>query len=307
MSDHESRLKRARQSLEGLSVADALGSFGEFWRGNFLNYIPTRTLPDEQWNFTDDTNMALSIYSILRQFGEIKQDELAHSFIKHFDKERGYGYGATNVFAKLVLGQGHWKESFQGMFGGTGSYGNGGAMRVTPLGAYFADDMDMLVKNAKLSAEVTHSHAEGIAGAIPVAVASSVAWSYQDQDKPSIPEFIDKILPHIPDSEVKDNCAKAKTVPADTSIDDVVMVLGNGRHVSAMDTVPLTLWCSANWMDDYEEAFWQCASAGGDVDTTCAIVGGIIASRSTDSIPETWLQHRETLPAWAFEEVTTIE
>lgn len=306
MSDHDIRLDCARQSLEGLSVADALGGFGEFWRGTFLTYIKKRQPPTEQWKFTDDTNMALSIYSILRQFGEIKKDELADSFISHYGKERGYGYGAMKVFDQLVTGQGNWREAFGNMFGGTGSYGNGGAMRVAPLGAYFADDMETLIENARLSAEITHTHAEGVAGTIAVAVASGIAVSYRDKTKPSISEFVDAILPYIPDSEVKENCAKVKTVPADMPIDDVVMILGNGRHVSAMDTVPLTLWCASNWMDDFEEAFWQCASAGGDVDTTCAIVGGIIASRSTDSIPEKWIQHREPLSTWAFEEETVI-
>lgn len=59
-------------------------------------------------------------------------------------------------------------------------------------------------------------------------------------------------------------------------------------------------------MDDFEEAFWQCASAGGDVDTTCAVVGGIIASRSIESIPDKWIAHREPLPDWAFEEETVV-
>lgn len=308
MTDNpETRLQRARQTLEGLSVADALGGHFEFYRLSlFGHHIKNRTYPEPPWRFTDDTNMALSIFSILRQFGEIKQDELAKSFTEHFDSERGYGYGANKVFIEILTNNGHWRDLFQGMFDGTGSYGNGGAMRVAPLGAYFADDMDTLIENARRSAEVTHSHSEGIAGAIAVAVAASVAWQYQGKPKPTIADFIDQILPHIPDSEVKDNCARAKTVEADTSMDDVVMALGNGRHVSAMDTVPLTLWCAANWLDDFEEAFWQCASAGGDVDTTCAIVGGIIASRSIESIPDSWIQHREPLPDWAFEEVTTL-
>lgn len=307
MSDnHETRLKRAQQSLEGLSVADALGMHSEFWRGSMTDFIKTRNPPEKMWKFTDDTNMALSIYSILRQFEEIKQDELAQSFVEHFDRGRGYGYGATKVFMAILLDNGDWRDLFSNMFGGSGSFGNGGAMRVAPLGAYFADDMDTLIENARLSSEVTHAHPEGIAGGIAVAVAAAVAISYHDKDKPTIPDFIDQILPHIPDSEVKDNCTHAKAVPADMPIDDVVMELGNGRNISAMDTVPLTLWCAANWLDDYEEAFWQCASAGGDVDTTCAIVGGIIGSRSTESIPEKWIQQREPLPDWAFEEVTTL-
>lgn len=304
---HETRLERARQSLEGLSVADALGGHFEFFRAShLLHHIKNRTTPEPEWIFTDDTNMALSIYSILRQFEEIRQDELAQSFIKHYDPMRGYGYGANKVFKAIRIGQGTWRELFGNVFDGKGSYGNGGAMRVAPLGAYFADDMDALIENAKLSSEITHANAEGIAGGIAVAVATSIAVSYRGKDKPTIPEFVDKILPHIPDSEVKENCAKAKAVAPDTPIDDVVMELGHGRHVSAMDTVPLTLWCAANWMDDYEEAFWQCASAGGDVDTTCAIVGGIVASYSADGIPKKWIQQREPLPDWAFEEVTTL-
>ena len=304
MSDHETRLKRARQSLEGLSVADALGMHSEFWRGSMTDFIKTRKPPDKEWRFTDDTNMALSIYSILRQFGEIKQDELAKSFADRFDRGRGYGMGARRLLIDMIEG-GDWRVLSKAMFGG-GSFGNGGAMRVAPLGAYFADDMDALIKNARLSAEVTHAHAEGIAGAIVVAVSSSVAVSYHGKDKLTIPDFIDQILPHIPDSEVKENCAKAKHIPADASIDDVVMELGNGRNISAMDTVPLTLWCASNWLDNFEEAFWQCASAGGDVDTTCAIVGGIIGSRSIESIPSKWIEHREPLPDWAFDEVTTL-
>jgi ADP-ribosylglycohydrolase len=73
-----------------------------------------------------------------------------------------------------------------------------------------------------------------------------------------------------------------------------------------MDTVPYSLWCAANWLDDFEEAFWQTASGGGDVDTTCAIVGGIIAARSTETIPQTWIQHREKLPDWANNEITSF-
>lgn len=51
------------------------------------------------------------------------------------------------------------------LFYGQGSYGNGAAMRVAPLGAYFADDLALATQQARLSAEVTHAHAEGLIGA----------------------------------------------------------------------------------------------------------------------------------------------
>ena len=48
-------------------------------------------------------------------------------------------------------------------------------MRVAPLGAYFADDLEMVRAQAVLAAEVTHAHPEGIAGAVAVALAA--AWA----------------------------------------------------------------------------------------------------------------------------------
>lgn len=48
-------------------------------------------------------------------------------------------------------------------------------MRVAPVGAFFADDMDLVVSQARASAEVTHAHNEAIVGAIAVAVAA--AWA----------------------------------------------------------------------------------------------------------------------------------
>jgi len=302
---HESRLERARQSLIGLSIGDALGGFFEFGRGSQNHFIKNRKLPNAEWHYTDDTNMALSIYSILRQFGEIKQDELAQSFADHYERKRGYGRGARHILSKVKAGA-DWRELTYAIYGGKGSYGNGGAMRVAPIGAYFADDIKAVVENAKHSAEITHAHPEGIAGAIAIALATSIAISYQGKEKPDIADFIDAILAHLPDSDVKELCLVARDTSASSPISEVVKLLSSGQNMSATGTVPFTLWCAANWMDDYEEAFWQCASAGGDVDTTCAIVGGIVASYDASTIPEKWIQQREALPDWAFEEVTTV-
>jgi hypothetical protein len=67
-----------------------------------------------------------------------------------------------------------------------------------------------------------------------------------------------------------------------------------------VDTVPFALWCAATHLDDYPAALWATASAGGDVDTTCAIVGGIVAAHvGTDGIPFTWQEAVEPLPHWA--------
>ena len=65
--------------------------------------------------------------------------------------------------------------------------------------------------------------------------------------------------------------------------------LGCGYRISAADTVPFAVWCAARHPDDLVEALWATASAGGDVDTTCAIVGGIVARTGLSGAPTTWL------------------
>lgn len=62
-----------------------------------------------------------------------------------------------------------------------------------PLGAWFADDLDRVVSEARASAEVTHFHPEGQAGAIAIAVAA--AWAYQwRQTRPPASQLLDIVL-----------------------------------------------------------------------------------------------------------------
>ncbi|MEQ8672144.1 MAG: ADP-ribosylglycohydrolase family protein [Aggregatilineales bacterium] len=300
-SDPQDRLQRARVALEGLSVADALGGFFEF--GNpavVLNYVHQKKLPSGEWHFTDDTNMALSIYEILRKHGEITQEALAQSFADHYEPTRGYGLGARNLLNSVKKGE-DWREVTQQMFGGTGSYGNGGAMRVSPLGAYFADDLDALMENARKSAEITHSHPEGIAGAQAVALMTAFAYRLSGEF-PTRQKLIEQVLPFLPEGEVKAGCVKAHELANGTSLEVAVATLGNGSRVSAQDTVPFVLWSAGENLRDYQLAFWNTAQAGGDADTTCAMVGGIVATfNGRESIPDEWLSHREPLPAWALD------
>jgi ADP-ribosylglycohydrolase len=298
---HDERLARARLSLEGLSVGDGFGGFFEGARPESLpHHLKSRTLPPRPWHFTDDTNMALSIFESLRKYGEINQDELALSFALHFDRARGYGASIRGLVARILAGQ-PWREVAGNTFSGQGSYGNGGAMRVAPLGAYFADDLDAVVEQARLSAEITHAHPEGIAGAIATAVAAALAWRVRDSAKPSRPEFIGQVLSYLPESEVTSGIRRARDILSDTSTQHAAAMLGNGSRISAQDTVPFVLWSAAEYLDNYEEAIWQTASAGGDVDTTCAMVGGIVAMNTgVEGIPPQWIESREPLPEWAF-------
>jgi len=296
--DHAERVARMRLSLDGLSVGDAFGDVLMFG-GNWAHALRERRLAPPPWLVTDDTMMAVSIVEQLDALGRIDQDDLARRFAERFgaDPNRGYGLGAMRLLTRLVNGA-DWRAEAGAMFGGTGSMGNGSAMRVAPLGAYFADDLDAVVEQAALSAGVTHAHPEGGAGAIAVAVAAAEAWRIGRDVTPAARRgLIEAALARTPEGATKAGIARALDVPLHEPPDRAARRLGNGSEVTCPDTVPLCLWCAARHLDRYEEAIWATASALGDCDTTCAIVGGIVAlAAGRDSLPDAWLDRREPLP-----------
>ncbi len=295
---NDSRLNRAFNSLQGLSVGDAFGEKFFLHPDVAENIIASRAIPAMPWYYTDDTQMALSIYWVLREYGEIGRDDLAKSFARRYDEKRGYGAGMQRLLLNIRDGQ-KWQDLSCNSFNGQGSYGNGAAMRVAPLGAFFADDLDLVVEQARKSAEVTHAHEEAIAGCIAVAVAAAFSCKLKESNKPNKTEFLDFILPYIPESEVASKISQARDLQNDISVNSAAAILGNGTKVSAQDTVPFTLWCAAQHLNNYEEALWLTVSGLGDRDTNCAIVGGIVAlSPGVESIPKAWLSAREALPKW---------
>lgn len=292
-NSNSERIRRARIALEGLSVGDGLGGFFEFTHRS--QFIQNRQLPSAPWRYTDDTNMALSIFAVLNQLGEIEQDALAQSFSDHYDRTRGYGMGARTLFSRIKKGE-EWRAASKALFRGEGSFGNGGAMRVAPLGAYFADDHEALIHNARLSSEITHAHPEGVAGAIAVALAAAFACDPEPSARDILPVVISKLAP----SDVRSRLELAMTIKSDVTVRKAAAKLGNGSKVSAQDTVPFSIWLACHYLDDYEEAIWQALSVGGDTDTICAIVGGIVSCRvGITGIPPEWITRREILPTWA--------
>ena len=286
-------IDRARLSLEGLSVGDAFGE--RFFGPSPAQSVAERELPPAPWRYTDDTVMAGGIVEVLEACGEVDADRLAEVFARNYadDPNRGYGAGAHQILQKI--GQGvPWQEAAGGAFGGEGSFGNGGGMRAAPVGGYFAQDFGALVDNAKASARVTHAHPEGQAGAIAVAVAAAVAFQTRDDEPAAASERIfEEVLARTPVGRVRDGIERAHKLGLDASVDEAVNSLGNGSRVTAMDTIPYVIWSACARLDDYEDAMWQTVSGGGDRDTTCAMVGGIVALRhGYEAIPDAWLEAR---------------
>lgn len=290
----ENRIRYAKRALDGIALGDCFGQ--SFFVPDEMAYqrIKNREILQEPWHFTDDTVMAIGIYRILEAYGEIKQDELAGVFAENYalDWHRGYGGTAHSILRSIKEGQ-DWREVASGAFDGMGSMGNGGAMRVAPVGAYFADDLDKVQYYARASAEVTHAHIEGIVGAIAVAMASALLLNkrlgcYKGEGA----AFLRDVAETLPDSDTKSKILSAVSIKRESSIDFAVSVLGNGIRLTAQDTVPFCLWCAAYFYTSIEEALWTAVSALGDRDTICAIVGGMVALFA-DEFPKQWVSHME--------------
>ena len=134
------------------------------------------------------------------------------------------------------------------------SWGNGSAMRVSPVGFIAADAEDALAR-AKASAEVTHNHPEGIRGAQAAALAVHLAktgWS-----KSRIKAEIESIFGYDLTSQTLDE------IRPEYEFD-----------VSCMGTLPVALLAFLE-SADYEDAIRNAVSMGGDSDTIAAITGGI--------------------------------
>jgi ADP-ribosylglycohydrolase len=282
----------AARSLDGLSVGDAFGERFFVPNNIVLQMIELRAVPGGSWRYTDDTEMALAIYDVLSRHGCIDRDALARGFGRRYlqDPRRGYGGTAHEILQAIAQGE-PWPAVARAVFDGSGSMGNGGAMRAAPIGAFFAGDLVRSRDEARASAEVTHAHPEGQAGAIAIAVAASWVAAHEPKAEP----MMDAVLAHVPAGNTRDGIVRARELLTSNDLQAVVAELGNGSRVIAEDTVPFSLWAAAKHLDDYEEAMWTTVSALGDRDTTCAIVGGIVALSSKRPIPAEWLAAREPL------------
>jgi ADP-ribosylglycohydrolase len=291
-------MERVRLALDGLSVGDA---FGErfFLAPSLRGAVEERWIPAPPWRYTDDTVMALGIAEVLDRHGCIVKDELARVFAGNYreDPQRGYGGMAHMILQAIGLGV-PWREATDTAFDGAGSMGNGGAMRVAPVAAYFADDLERAVAEARVSARVTHAHPEGKAGAM--AVAAAAAWAWQTSASPAARtegELLKIACTFTPQGDTRDGLLRALALPRAAPVAAAVNELGNGSRVTAPDTVPFALWCASRHLNDYELALWTTVAGAGDIDTNCAIVGGILAlANGRQAIPQEWLEAREPLP-----------
>ena len=282
-------LEDATLALTGLSLGDAFGQ--AFYMPPVGGMIERRELPPAPWQWTDDTQLALSVFEELRDREWIDQDYLARRMAWRFstDPDRGHGDTTRQVLESVAQGE-YFRTVLRHRFP-EGSYGAAAASRAVIVGAYYAATPAHAAREARLAAGITHAHPEALAAAEAVAQAAALAAR---PNHPAGADFLNLIARALPASEIRRRLEQAVAIPAHR-FDEAFDLMGSRRSETVLSTVPFSLWCAAHHLNSFEEALWTTLAALGLRDTNCAIVGGIVALGGR-RIPEDWLARREALP-----------
>ena len=227
----------------GAIAGDIIGSVYE---GNEVKSTGFELFAPES-TFTDDTILTVAVADCI-----LHSKEYATTFKEYGRKYPNAGYGG--MFLMWLL-----SNSFQPY----NSFGNGSAMRVSPVGFAFTS-LEETLQEAERSAVVTHNHPEGIKGAQAVAAAIYLARKGEGKDK--IREHIERNFGY--------NLRQ--------TLDEIRPYYGFDE--TCQGTVPQSIIAFLE-SENYEDAIRKAISIGGDSDTIACITGGIAQAYYT-KIPE---------------------
>jgi ADP-ribosylglycohydrolase len=106
--------------------------------------------------------------------------------------------------------------------------------------------------------------------------------------------LVTEVLEFLPEGRTKSRLGEAQNISPD-DFERAYRELGTGNEVAAFDTVPFCVWMAAHHGTDFADAMWKTVAGLGDRDTTCAMVGGILAAGKIHP-PNNWIATTEPLP-----------
>ena len=217
----------------GAILGDIVGSIFEFdnHKSTEFEFLSEKSV------FTDDTVMTIATMDVLLSGGGY-----AETYKKWFRRYPDAGFGGM-----------FFKWGFTNSLEPYNSWGNGSAMRVSPVGLWY-DTLDQTRVAARASASATHNHPEGIKGA--EATAAAIFLARTGRGKVDIKAYIEQEFGY-------DLSASTDSIRPWYKFD-----------VSCQGTLPPALICFLE-STDYEDAIRRSISIGGDSDTIACIVGGM--------------------------------
>jgi ADP-ribosylglycohydrolase len=264
-------------TLTGSAIGDALGMpfemFNRFggallaWDGTFQSGATNTLCPHlkaGQW--TDDTKMARALAECLVANGEYVFGNVAQKYLTWFESGdlRGIGTATHKALQRMARGQpGPWGEIH--------AEGNGTAMRVAPIGAFYYANPEKAAQIAREDALITHNSIEAQEGSAAVAVAVALLKSGAEKND----KLIFDVLPYLGTSKVKSGLAALTEIDPIENLNDMLdqlVELGTGAHV--VKTVPAAFFAFM-FTNSFKDAVELAVRAGGDTDTTAAITGAL--------------------------------
>lgn len=228
----------------GAIAGDVIGSV---WESEAIKTPKFYPLFSPECEPTDDTVLTVAVADSI-----LSGADLVDRLKEYFRLYPHAGYGGTFY---------RWAQSIKRS--PYNSWGNGSAMRVSPVGWAY-DTLDEVLRHAKRTADVTHNHPEGVKGA--QATASAIFLARTGKSKQEIHEYIEKTFGYD----------LTRTVAA--------IRPGYLFDVSCQGSVPESIIAFLE-SESYEDAVRKAISLGGDADTMACIAGGI-AEAFYGGVPE---------------------
>jgi poly(ADP-ribose) glycohydrolase ARH3 len=282
-------LDMIRGAVLGTVVGDAYGSVLEGIVPDQTERLArVRADSRQPWRYTDDGAMTLSIAESLAARGTADGPDLLRSLAARYDPVRGFGKGMKIALQAFSAGR-PWKECAFAAWR-EGSRGNGAAVRVAPVAIMRWPGADAFREAVRTSAVVTHAHPEAVDAALVQAHALALVLSdpAAAQDPSAFLDSLSSQLPPLGPAISAGLATVRRLLQAGAGAAAAARALGTSTL--ARESVPAALWTFLSSHGSFREAVTAACLLGGDVDSICALVGGLAgALHGAGSIPAQWL------------------
>lgn len=278
--------------MVGSALGDAIGELTFRYRSQEALESQLETM--KEFSYTDDSAMSIGIAESLVKKGDVDRRHLGEIFRRNFHKEpwRGYGPGPPAVFSMMERKGMSSTEAAKTLYGGQGSFGNGAAMRIVPVGLFFHNSPYIYYK-ACLSAEVTHAHPVGKDGAAVQAKAVSLAVNLDCEEPFPGEKFIKALIDFARTAEMKDKMIQVQQL-IDAHQQPSLAIQRLGRSVAVHESLPFALYSFLRHPRSFEDCLFCATLNGGDRDTlgamACAVSGAYVG---IESVPLSWRNRLE--------------
>jgi poly(ADP-ribose) glycohydrolase ARH3 len=239
--------------------------------------------------YTDDTAMAIGLAQSLLEKGRIDQEHLGKTFSDNFDREpwRGYASGPPTIFSEVKQRGMPYVVAAEKLFGETGSFGNGAAMRIAPLGLFYHASR-RLYDEACQSAQVTHAHPVGMDGAAVQAGAVAQAVGLDPDEVFPRGDYVAGVVNRARTAEIHEKMRMVQEM-LQAGADPKRAANAVGRSVAVQESMPFALYAFLRNPKSFRDCLFCAILHGGDRDTlgamACAISGAYLG---IDAIPVAW-------------------